>query len=146
MHQRCASINESSTIYKFVQFSLHDVYDYKSGLSKTFNPLVRIKNNLAFKFHMCSLIDHDRRVVFVDVFQTAGANENQDQSVALLRPSETYCNLSQFEKNPPDPLNHARNCKLSDNVFNVLLKSRPNLSTATTKFCLDELGCRELWF
>lgn len=80
---------------------------------------------------------HDFTSIMISVFPPLATPA---QTVQLLSPSQTYPQLSTVQKEAPNTLTETRKNMLREDVFEVLVKTRSNMSASTRSFWLDELG------
>lgn len=69
-----------------------------------------------------------------------GNDVEPTQTVRLLRPGKKYYPLTDFDREPPKTMIDARRKMLREDIYDVLVKTRPNMSESARSFWLQDLG------
>ena len=101
MNELADAITASSKSNFCVQFSIDDIFDYKSRMGKIYKPLEGIKKYFAYRLHIVCTEEDGQRSVYVDVYRSSGADRQLNQTLRLLRPGCDYPNLDGFDRDPP---------------------------------------------
>lgn len=123
-----AAIRNSSTANDCVCFSLYEIFNIKDKMSSVLKALDQMKMHFAFQIHIVFNIKSDRRDVFVEVYHTPDPQQRLAQSLSLLRLGKNYINLEAFDKYQPKPLTDVGELILREGVYNVPVKTWPNMS------------------
>lgn len=107
-------------------------------MSTVFKPLEFIKKYFAFRLHIHNIVEEIRCKVYVECL--VGSNRI---SIFLASPlmEALQALFAEFDKDAPKPLTNVRKKILREDLFTVLLKTRPKMSAAAKFFWLDDIGC-----
>ena len=120
------AIEHSSFSNECVLFPVSEVQDWKK-VSDYYRALPGIRKNFAYKIHIRSVVNEDRRDVLVDVYHSPD-RKTPDLTVSLLKPNCTAPAFDTFPIVPVQPLTQARRSGLEKDVYSVLRKSRIEMS------------------